>query len=230
MKESDIIELENSLRTHLSIKSERKNASCPSNKWNAADSYNSTRKSLGELNLNVDSLTSNCPGRSSEKWLDNKQGNKYKHRRDNKSQFNSNFQQPYSKKWNHKNYGGKNHSKKYFHKLCANPYELYLDETDEEICKQSANHIFSIQSNLNLDSELDAYLNYNAYLNDIILSEHAEIAKSYLNESKIYAVNQWLKSKSPEEQQQYLNRNAEYNKLKSVLHDNNDRQPKVVQS
>ena len=91
-----------------------------------------------------------------------------------------------------------------YHANQRSQFSFELNEFDEEICKRTATRAYATQISLECDMEVAQCVHVTAVAHDRALFEHAQCVHSHLATAKEMAVSEWLKTKSKEEQTQYL--------------------------
>jgi hypothetical protein len=99
-------------------------------------------------------------------------------------------------RWNH-NDNNHHHNKK-------SEFSFELSASDEEICKRTATRAYTTQFSLECDHEVAQCLGMTALAHDRALFDHAQCVHIHMSKAKQFAIEEWLKSKSKEEQIQYL--------------------------
>jgi hypothetical protein len=99
-------------------------------------------------------------------------------------------------RWNH-NDNNQHHNKK-------SEFSFELSASDEEICKRTATRAYTTQFSLECDHEVAQCLGMTALAHDRALFDHAQCVHIHMSKAKQFAIEEWLKSKSKEEQIQYL--------------------------
>ena len=91
-----------------------------------------------------------------------------------------------------------------YHANQRSQFSFELNEFDEEICKRTATRAYATQISLECDMEVAQCVHVTAIAHDRALFEHAQCVQSHLANAKQFAITEWLKTKSKEEQTQYL--------------------------
>jgi hypothetical protein len=91
-----------------------------------------------------------------------------------------------------------------YHANQRSQFSFELNEFDEEICKRTATRAYTTQISLECDMEVAQCVHLTAMAHDRALFEHAQCVNSHVANAKQVAISEWLKSKSKEEQLQYL--------------------------
>lgn len=91
-----------------------------------------------------------------------------------------------------------------YHANQRSQFSFELNEFDEEICKRTATRAYATQVSLECDMEVAQCVHHTAIAHDRALFEHAQCVHSHVATAKQIAISEWLKSKSKEEQIQYL--------------------------
>lgn len=109
--------------------------------------------------------------------------------------YNSNYH--YSNH-NHHSHHHNRHQKK-------SPFVFELSVEDMELCKKAEQTAYAYELCMKPDAQLEACLNYTYFITDQLYQQHANVHMSNLSELKQKQINEWLQSKSKEEQQHYVN-------------------------
>lgn len=91
-----------------------------------------------------------------------------------------------------------------YHANQRSQFSFELNEFDEEICKRTATRAYATQISLECDMDVAQCVHVTAIAHDRALFEHAQCVHSHLATAKQIAISEWLKTKSKEEQTQYL--------------------------
>lgn len=91
-----------------------------------------------------------------------------------------------------------------YHANQRSQFSFELNEFDEDICKRTATRAYTTQISLECDMEVAKCVHMTAIAHDRALFEHAQSVHSHVANAKQVAISEWLKSKSKEEQIQYL--------------------------
>jgi hypothetical protein len=83
-------------------------------------------------------------------------------------------------------------------------FSFDLSVIDESICRQTATLAYSAQNTLECDFELAHCLQITFMEHDRILAQHAGIVRMHAENARERAISEWLKSRTKEEQIQYL--------------------------
>jgi hypothetical protein len=85
-------------------------------------------------------------------------------------------------------------------------FVLLLDDVDDEVCKVAAMEAYGLQraTYASMDPELENHLLYIYYCHGLVITEHARLTGVCLEISRKKAIEDWLKTRSPEEQERYL--------------------------
>ena len=89
--------------------------------------------------------------------------------------------------------------------FAASEYYFELNACDEEICKRTATRAYATQISMEGDRDVAKCLGLSVMAHDQALFEHANSVHSSMMSSKQSNVLEWLKSRTDEEQRQYLN-------------------------
>ena len=87
----------------------------------------------------------------------------------------------------------------------APEYYFELNACDEEICKRTATRAYATQICMEGDRDVAKCLGLTVMAHDQALFEHANSVHSSMTSSRESNVLEWLKSRTDEEQRQYLN-------------------------
>ena len=98
-----------------------------------------------------------------------------------------------------------------YHANQRSQFSFELNEFDEEICKRTATRAYATQISLECDMEVAQCVHVTAIAHDRALFEHAQCVQSHLANAKQFAITEWLKTKSKEEQTQYLSHHNQQN-------------------
>jgi hypothetical protein len=90
------------------------------------------------------------------------------------------------------------------HNIRKSEFAFDLTPVDEGICRQMATMAYNAQNSLECDFELARCLQMTFIEHDRILTEHAGIVQANAEKARERAVSDWLKSRTKEEQMQYL--------------------------
>jgi len=85
-------------------------------------------------------------------------------------------------------------------------FVLLLDDDDDEVCKVAAMDAYCLQRATyeSMDPELENHLLYIYYCHGLVITEHARQTGVCQEISRKKAIDDWLKTRSPEEQERYL--------------------------
>ena len=89
----------------------------------------------------------------------------------------------------------------------SNPFIIELDIEDDEICKREAVKTYATQyyAYEALDANLEYHLQYIYYCHGIIICENAQQAAQNQELTRKKATEEWLKTRTVQEQERYLN-------------------------
>lgn len=91
-------------------------------------------------------------------------------------------------------------------KCDSHPFQFSLDQTDMDICRNTANQMNEIRHSIIIDMELASHLNLLAFSSEQILFNQQRNAFMFYEQMKQIEITNWLNTKSDEERKLYLER------------------------
>lgn len=95
-------------------------------------------------------------------------------------------------------------------------FVIRLTPMDEEICRETASHIYATQMSIAYDQFISYHVMQIAMVHDRLLQEHYQRESAHIAQTRMNATIQWLKTRSVVEQDQYFSRNPHISR--DILH------------
>ena len=105
-------------------------------------------------------------------------------------------------------------------------FAFKLTPMDEEVCRETASHIYATQMSIVYDPCISYHVMQIAMVHDRLLQEHCQKESAHITKTRMNATIEWLKTRSVVEQDQYFSRNPHISR--DILYSNENQAHSIV--